>query len=338
MTRNATEVLGSILERRGWTEDDERSDYRKVARASIGRRIKRHESAALASIGSILEDVGDFTRQYFSSKATLPEELLKAIRLHHPNEYGPLKDKEIIARLSEMGSEREELIREVGPTLFKMRAVERLNDHGSLGGIALDDGQSAELAEVGPSGSGDLDIVVRNADGELAEGYNVAFSSYSESADAVLNHPSVIGTQEAAADYSSITDSGISEEAILAELSERGEALSSSVEFFNGLETLADFAPGLPLVILGIRKGVPYVMGRSSAEEALASFRKDLPEYAAYAGIGLIFSSLDAGLITLPAIYITRYFFKRREAEGFMRGALGSLKATVSSSPRFCPT
>ena len=284
-----------------------------------------------AALGTMASDMPTFDPE-------MQPEVVEALREQYPQAYGPLSDEQIFERVADMSPDSlSGLVSGAKGKLLEMEAVKSLNDGASLGDIALSPGQHAELAKSATQEG--YDIIIRNADGSIATELSAKCSA---DIDVVLNalerYPQyeVIGSSELAAQHPDVIDAGLSD----AELTDTvAESLEAAGEIGGALDVVGDFLPGLPLIFVVGKHGIPLVMGKTTFECALKTAAPQLIEAGVLTGAGLVLAALDMGMLSIPILIVGKLFWGRhkdhRRASQHLEKAYGFLCTAMAERPRF---
>ena len=194
---------------------------------------------------------------------------------------------------------------------FEVLTRDRLNDGESVGGLSLEPGQVARLAESPTQQGWDVEIV--NQDGTLDETLQLKATesmSYVKTAldknpDIRVVVPSELGDEAAASEDVVSTD--ISNEAMKVEVGEKGagqlgEWSESGLE--DTLDQVGEFAfdsiPGISLLIIGATEGRKVLIGRATVEEAVRSGRGRMGKALAFKIIAAAIDATPAAPISVP--------------------------------------
>lgn len=324
-------VVEEILRRRGFTGS---IDARGEALAAIQRRRKSHEDYSLALIGAL----GTMASDLPPLDPEVQPEVIDAIRRQYPQTYGPLSDAEIVERIGDLSPESlNGLVNGVKGKLLEMKVVEQLNDGAALGPLKLAPGQHADLASSATQPG--YDIIIRNADGSVATELSAKCSAdVNYVLDTLERYPEyqIVGSTELAAQHPEVIDAGLSD----SDLSEVvSESLEAAGDVGNALDVVGDILPGLPLMVVIGKHGIPLIMGRTTFENALTAALPQLIEAGVFTGLGFLLASLDMGFFSIPVMLGARWLWKRLkerwEALDFMQKARETLLRTLCETPRF---
>lgn len=325
------EQIGQVLRRRN---PPDFGDVRARAREVIARRLRSQEAYYLAwagAIGTILSDLPLFDPE-------MNPEVLAAFREQYPQAYGALTDDQIVERIQQLDPNQVNGIENaVKGKLLEMKVVDRLNEGESLGEFRLFPGQHAELADA--ANQPGFDILIRNADGSVTDALSAKCSNDLDAIrEALDRYPDfkIVANTELAEMSPDILDSGFTEEELVETVKDSLEAAES---IGGALDTVGNFLPGLPLVLVAAKRGIPVLMGRSTFESALKKACPELAEAFVFAGIGVVLAFMDAGLISIPVMLGGRWLwhrFKERSAvEQMLQDARRRLAQQMDGSLRF---
>ena len=334
MSDSSLAEVAKIARRRG----KRGGDLRKSARKRVAKRTQRHENEAtlgFAMLGSWLSQTSTFDPELTGS-------LAKALRSQYPRAYGTLTDSEIVTKIQAMEPAQLEGLANVKGKLFEHVVVDKLNEGESLGGIVLGPGQEARFAldtdGLEKANHPGFDIEIVNANGEIDSVLSLKCSEYVQTAtDALEKYPNIeiLGNSELASLHDSVIDSGISNseiEGVIRDGLDQAEAVDGV------LDHIGDFLPGLPVVIVIGKRGVPFLMGRTDFETAVTGILPELIEAGALVGVGALVVFLDGGLLSIPAMYLTRLGFKsfreKKEVTQFLISCQEELQSYCDNSIR----
>ncbi|MDB4324749.1 hypothetical protein N9971_00230 [bacterium] len=188
---------------------------------------------------------------------------------------------------------------------FEVIVRDKLNAGETVGGLGLGAGQKATLAP-NPNHPG-ADLFITGEDGELATEIQLkATDSIGYVKRALERYPDIdiLTTDEAAqAGLDGLLgESGINDVDLENAIEEPLQALLD-----GPLEELLENAlPGLPLVIVAVDEGRHVVAGRRSVGDALSRSGFRVAKTGAAMGVGAVLCLVDAGIISAPAVFLTR--------------------------------
>ena len=210
---------------------------------------------------------------------------------------------------------------------FEVVVRDKLNAGESVGGIHLGPGQTASLA--GSVTQPGWDLQIADADGEVAEELQLkATASLGYVRQALERYPDipVIATDEVADQVAGdlILSSGISNVDLEA-------SIGASVEdvLDTSFEDLTEaFLSGLPLVLIPTIEGAKVLIGRQTLRAAVnRSVERGIKTGASMA-VGGLLALAGAGIISLPATFVTRLSIDRYRVQS---GLLRRLQSDVDS-------
>ena len=212
---------------------------------------------------------------------------------------------------------------------FEVVARDRLNAGEPLGDIQLGAGQVAELAESPTQPGWDLQIL--NADGSIDEVLQLkATDSLSYVKGALEKYPDIdiVATEEVAAQTGdSILSNGITNADLEAKAATPMEELLDSP-----LEELTETVlPGLPFVLIAATEGRKVLMGRQAFEQAVNRGLERATKTGAAIGVGGLLVLADAGVVSLPATFLTRIGIDRYRIHRGLLRRLGADTASIRS-------
>ena len=190
---------------------------------------------------------------------------------------------------------------------FEVLARDRLNDGESVGGLSLEPGQVARLAESPTQQGWDVEIV--NQDGTLDEALQLkATESMSYVKTALDENPDIrvvvpSELEDEAADSAQLISTDISNASLKNEVGDQlGELSESGLE--NALDEAGELAfdsiPGISLLIIGATEGRKVLTGRATVEEAVRSGRGRVGKALAFSIIAAAINATPAAPISVP--------------------------------------
>jgi hypothetical protein len=225
---------------------------------------------------------------------------------------------------------------------FEVLVRDKLNAGEWVGGIHLDHGQMAVLAETATQPGWDLQIL--DPDGSVAQELQLkATQSLAYVKEALERYPDidVLTTDEvldAGGDaVQGIFASGLSDSALEDTIHAPMEALLDSP-----LEELVETVlPGLPFVLIAVGEGRKVLMGRKSFQLAMEDGLHRAAKTGAAIGIGALVVLLDGGMLSIPASVLTRMGFDRyrvmTRAITALDKRIGVLRSLASQPPMLAP-
>ena len=200
--------------------------------------------------------------------------------------------------------------------------IDKLNAGESVAGIQLGPGQVARLfPNLNHPGS---DVEILNADGTVAEELQVkATESVSYVKQAIEKYPSIrIVTPD---DVEGITDADL-----------EGEIAAPVEELFDTpLEEFVEMVlPGLPFVLIATTEGAKILIGRQTLQQAMNRSLERATKTGAAMSVGALLVLVDAGVVSLPATFLTRTGIDRYRIN---RGILRRLDADTTSVQSLLP-
>jgi hypothetical protein len=296
-------------------------------------RQKRREEYSLALLGAL----STMAAEAPPFDPEMHDTVIEALKQQYPEAYGPLADAEIIEKVGGMSPEALQGLMNVKGKLLELQVVQKLNDGASLGSFELTPGQHAELATA--ANQPGYDIIITNADGSVAGELSAKCSSDVHNVlDALERYPDyqVIGSSELAAQHSSVIDSGLTD----SDLAETvGESLEAAGDIGGALDVAGDFFPGLPIMFVVGKHGLPVLMGKSTFEEGVQAAAPKLVEAGVITAVGIGLSALDMGLLSLPIMIGGKYLWGRfkdhRRAGEYMIEAYAELEKVMTKRARF---
>ena len=190
---------------------------------------------------------------------------------------------------------------------FEVLARDRLNDGESVGGLSLEPGQVARLAESPTQQGWDVEIV--NQDGtrdealqlKATESMSYVKTALDENPDIRVVVPSEL--EDEAADSAQLISTDISNASLKNEVGDQlGELSESGLE--NALDEAGELAfdsiPGISLLIIGATEGRKVLTGHATVEEAVRSGRGRVGKALAFSIIAAAINATPAAPISVP--------------------------------------
>lgn len=306
---DAMQEIKAVIQRRGIVDipgDNE------CAHDVISKRLKAHEDDAIAWVAGI-------STMAASIPILNPEvasDVREALRFQYPQAYGPLSDEQLIETIASKTPEQlSGLLSGAKGKLLEMKVVDNLNSGDSIGGFLLEPGQTAELAKSATEPG--YDIIVRSGDGSISELLSAKCSSdLSVVADALETYPQyqIVGSSELAGEFEGVIDSEIAD----TEISEYVRSALENAEDVGGvLDTIGDFLPGLPILFVVGRHGVPILMGKSTLEKSMKGIVPELVEAGFFVAIGIGLSSTGVGISAIPIMLGLRWGWRTFKERNF---------------------
>jgi len=213
---------------------------------------------------------------------------------------------------------------------FELLVCEQLNDGEWVGNIHLGPGQVARLAESATERGWDIQIL--NADGTVDQLLQAkATEDLGYVRDALVRYPGieVVTTDDvhAASDElaQQIHNFNISDEYLEQVVEKPVESLLDSP-----IEELAEnVLPYTPFVLITITEGYRVLWGGKQLEAAATDFLWRSTKTGAAMGVGALLYLVDAGILSLPASFITRYTLERVRIMPRLRRQLNRQAARV---------
>lgn len=195
---------------------------------------------------------------------------------------------------------------------FEVLVRDRLNEGEIVGDIQLEPGQFVELAK-SPTQAG-WDLQIFNSDGSVVNELQLkATDSLSYVKSALDKYPDidVLTTEElfSSTTIAAITNSGISNQELETDILETATAVSD----YGIIDTISEFVPGLPFVLIATTEGHSVLTGRKTLETALGETLKRSAKTGVSVGVGSVVMLLDGGLISIPATIGTKIGLDRIE-------------------------
>lgn len=222
---------------------------------------------------------------------------------------------------------------------FEVLVRDKLNAGEPVGGLWLEPGQTAVLAD-SPTQSG-WDIQIQNADGTAAAEWQLkASESLSYVKKALEKYPDIgILTTEEVSDTLGdgslgVFSSGISDTKLEQTIIQPMESLFDS-SWENLCETVLPF---LPFLVIAIGEGRKVLVGRQSLEMALSRSVERAVKTGVAIGVGGLVVLMDGGLLSIPATLATRIGIERysllRRAGMRMESSTQSVRS-ILTAPTF---
>lgn len=283
-----------------YTTDLSFEDRQEEIRDKYQKYTDQKEENLLEALGTAAAVESVFRGEGIDQSEITPE-MREAFNLKYPNQS--------IEELADLQPEQiQGYINGWKGKYFEVLVNEKLNNGEMVGDIALEYGQTAELAETGQEG---FDLVIRNADGGIAEELQLkASEELGIAKEALEKYPDIdiLGTEEMGQEdtLDQVIGSQIEDEQIEASIEEPLDDL------LGGPEELAeDLLAGLPFLIIAGTEGHKYFVGKSDFNEGLTSSLQRSLKSAAAIGVGSLFVLMNLGLVSLPASFFTRIGFDR---------------------------
>ncbi len=209
------------------------------------------------------------------------------------------------------------------------------NTGGQIGGLQLGIGQTIELQPDLNHPGTDLQIV--NADGTVADELQAkATDSVNYIKHALRKNPDVkiVTTDEVAERIADdrVMASGINNETLRNQIHEPLDAILDTP-----LENAAEaFLSGLPVILITSTEGIKYLIGKQTFEQAFNRSLERGVKSGAAMSVGAILALVDAGVVSLPATFLTRIGIDRyqiyRTLDRKLRGDISLLQGLTTSS------
>ncbi len=230
-------------------------------------------------------------------------QLLEAFQGQYPN-----VDVESLAGRS--GEELQGFVNGVKGKYFEVLVRDRLNSGESLGGLALEPGQVARLAEAPTQAGWDLEIV--DQQGESIEQIQLkATDSLSYVKDALVRYPDIrVAVPEDIDSYSdAVIGTDISHD-VLEQATQEQLAELSEGAITNALETAAEMAvdivPVTSALLIGVTEGRKYLMGQATLLQATKVGGRKLARAGIYNALGAALSAAGLGPFGIPIVLAVR--------------------------------
>ena len=265
----------------------------------LAAEYRRRNEREVLELGALAADVSADDVLNLGLEPESNPQLLEAFGMQYPNV--PIESLRGASEQSRLTG----LAKGVKGKYFEVLATDRLNDGESVGGLALEPGQVARLADSPTQQGWDVEIV--NQDGTLDEALQLkATESMSYVKTALDENPDIrvvvpSELEDEAANSAQLISTDISNASLKNEVGDQLGELSES-----GLESALDEAgelafdsiPGISLLIIGATEGQKVLTGRATVEEAVRSGR-------GRAGKALAFSIIAGAINATPAAPIS---------------------------------
>ena len=303
------------------------------------RYVKERESSILdAAAATAAFDVlvsGD----QIDTGAITPQ-MEEAFRLAAPDVASRMT---LAERYAELGDSSEEARRGFLGLLkgkyFEVVVRDRLNAGQTVGDLILGPGQRAQLA-ADPTQAG-WDLMIFDPDGSINEPLQLkATDSLHPIKRSLEKYPEfrVLTTEEgldqtvdSLLNPEKVLGSGISDAQLEREVTAPLAPLLDN-QFEDLLEAVA---PGLPFVLIGLTEGTKVLMGRQALQEAVHRSLERGTKTGAALAVGGLAVLVGAGVISLPAIFLTRVGIDRYRIQA---GLSERLSADMESIRVLIPT
>ncbi len=292
------------------------------------RYVEERESSILDAAAAIAAlDVLVFGDQVDTGAIT--SQMEEAYRLAFSN---VATQTTLVEKLAKVGADSEDKQRGFLNLLkgkyFEVKVKDRFNDGLNTGDLVPGPGQTAQLA-ADPTQPG-WDLKILNADGSTDELLQLkATDSLKPISDALTKSPEfrVLATDEGVdkavaslINPENVLRSGISDVQIESEVAAPLEPLlDSQLEDF-----LEAAAPGLPFIIISLTEGTTVLMGRRAFEQAAHRTLGGATKTGAAMAVGGLLALVDAGVLSLPATFLTRMGIDRYRIQSGLSKRLGA--------------
>lgn len=258
--------------------------------------VSKKEAALIDSITAALAINAIFQADKINFNAITPQ-MEKAFHLSFPN-----LELEHLTEMTE--SQLVGISQGWKGKLFELEVMDKLNLGENVGGIYLESGQYAELANISNQPGWDLQIL--NADGTVANELQLkATDSLGYINEAFAKYPDIdiISTSEVATQIGNqLIDSGITNEELMDSIIEPlSEVFDSSTEHILGT-----IFPGLPFLIITGMEGRKWIIGKQTYDQGFEKILERSIKTGVSLGVGsLAFFLTDMGIISIPATILT---------------------------------
>ena len=279
-------------------------------RELYNRRTQERESSILDAVAATAAlDIAVFGDQV--DKGAITPQMEEAYRLTVPNVASRMTLAERFAELRDSSeSETRGFLNLLKGKLFEVIVRDRLNDGQRVGDLVLSVEQRAELASDPTNPGWDMRIV--NPDDSTNELLQLkATDSLQPISDALANAPEfrVLATDEGVdqaveslLNPENVLRSGINDAQLEDKVAAPVEPLLDTKleDFFEAV------APGLPFVLISLTEGTKVLMGRQAFELAVQRSVERATKAGAAMAVGSLMALVGAGVISLPATFLTR--------------------------------
>jgi hypothetical protein len=293
------------------------------AREDVGDLYRRYswarESSLLDAASTALAIETLFRADDIDPNLITPQ-MEEAYSLQFPNEAMELSLEEKLESMA--GAERESVqgfLSSLKGKYFEVVVRDELNAGQQVGDLVLRDGQLAELTpgQNHPA----IDLLIREADGSVAEGYQLKATEELGLIKAALSkYPDVpIATTEEA---DALAEQFLSEANVLStgmtDVSLEGELAEVAAPIlYSAFEEFIEHAiPGSPFVLIPLTEGARVLIGRQTLHDAISRAKDRGIKSAASAGVGIALTLSGVGLLRLPATFVTRFGIDRAQVQG----------------------
>lgn len=283
--------------------------------------VRRREASILDAAAATAALNALFLSDQFDASAATPQ-MQEAFNLAFPNHT--------IDELNGLGPESAQgWLSAWKGKYFEVVVVDKLNAGEAVGDIQLGPGQIARLAE-SPSQPG-WDLQILNADGAVAQELQLkATSSLSYVKEALEKYPDIdiVATDEVASQMSDIIlSSGMSNADLEAQVTVPVE------ELLDGPweELVETVLPGLPFVLIAAAEGTKVLMGRQTLQRAVHLSLERGTKTGTAMGVGALAMLVGAGVVSLPATFLTRIGIDRYRILSGLSRRLSADTAAVQS-------
>ena len=305
----------------------------------LAAEYRRRNEREVLELGALAADVSADDVLNLGLEPESNPQLLEAFRLQYPRVAEKLLKGASKDELEDAGYLREQLAellrgesedelggweRGVKGKYFEVLVRDRLNDGESVGGLSLEPGQVARLAESPTQQGWDVEIV--NQDGTRDEALQLKATESMSYVKAALDKnpdirvvvPSELGDEAAASEDLVSTDisNHSLEEDYGDQLGELGEGVFEDALHQAG-ELAFDSIPEVSALLIVASEGRQVLTGRYTVKEALKRSRGRLGKSVAFSSIGAVINTTPAAPISVPTTVALRI------AEGRMSRRVG---------------
>ena len=266
----------------------------------LATEYRRRNEREVLELGALAADVSADAVLNLGLEPESNPQLVEAFGMQYPN-----------VRIESLRGASEQrltgLAQGVKGKYFEVLTRDRLNDGESVGGLSLEPGQVARLAESPTQQGWDVEIV--NQDGTLdetlqlkaTESMSYVKTALDENPDIRVVVPSEL--EDEAADSAQLISTDISNASLENEVGDQlGELSESGLE--NALDEAGELAfdsiPGISLLIIGATEGRKVLTGRATVEEAVRSGRGRVGKALAFSIIAAAINATPAAPISVP--------------------------------------
>lgn len=196
---------------------------------------------------------------------------------------------------------------------FEYEVVERLNDGDTVGDVSLPNGYTAKVADSMTQPGWDIQILDEH--GHVDQYLQLkATDNVDYVRDALERYPDItILTTDEVAEHmpnnSMVLDSGITEDEIRQAVDLQGAARGEG--FLD--EFWGNFNPLIPLLLIAGTQGYKVAVSKQTVESAAEVAQARAARALTALGVGALFKTFGAGLMSIPAAIFTGWLFDRSQ-------------------------